>query len=38
MTWVKNLLDENFEATWKGIELFFLKKFNQDVSLRTVEV
>ena len=33
MTWVKNLLDENFEATWKGIELFFLKKFNQDVSL-----
>ena len=33
MTWVKNLLDDNFEAPWKSLELSFLEKFNQDVSL-----
>ena len=32
MTWVKHLLD-NFEAPWKSLELSFLEKFNQDVSL-----
>ena len=33
MTWVKNLLDDNFDAPWKCLELSFLEKFNQDVSL-----
>lgn len=33
MTWVKNLLDENFDAPWKNIELSFLEKLNQDVFL-----
>ena len=31
MTWVKNLLDENFNAPWKCIELDCLEKFNPDV-------
>ena len=33
MIWVRNLLDDNFEAPWKCIELSFLEKFNRDVSL-----
>ena len=33
MTWVKNLLDDNYEAPWKSIELSFLEKINHDVSL-----
>ena len=33
MLWVKNLLDDNFVASWKSIELIFLEKFNEDVSI-----
>ena len=33
MMWVKNVLDENFDAPWKHIELACLEKFNQDVLL-----
>ena len=31
--WVKLLLDDDFDATWKVIELSFLRKFNQDLHL-----
>ena len=33
LKWVKLLLDDDFDAPWKCIELFFLEKFNQDVQL-----
>lgn len=33
MSWVKNLLDDDFDAPWKCIEFSFLEKFNQDVVL-----
>ena len=33
MMWVKNLLDENFNAPWKFIEFACLEKINQDVLL-----
>ena len=33
MVWVRHLLDENYNALWKTIEISFLAKFNPDVSL-----
>ena len=33
LLWVKNLLDENYIAPWKTIELSFLQKFNDNVSV-----
>ena len=33
LVWVKLLLDDDFDAPWKHIELSFLEKFNQDVEL-----
>ena len=33
MVWVKNLLDDNFNALWKAIELSFLQNINEDVLL-----
>lgn len=32
LVWVKNLLDVNFVAPWKSIELSFLEKFNAEIS------
>ena len=32
MVWVKNILDVNYTALWKDIELFFLVNFNGDIS------
>ena len=33
MVWVKHLLDENFDAPWKKIEVAFLEKFNHDTQI-----
>ena len=33
MTWVKLLLDEDYDAPWKCIELSFLEKFHPDILL-----
>ena len=33
MTWVKYLLDDNFESSWKLIEISALEKFHQDTNI-----
>ena len=33
MTWVKYLLDENYESVWKSIELLALEKFHRDAKI-----
>ena len=33
MTWVKYLLDDNFESVWKSIEILALEKFHSDPNI-----